>query len=789
MVAAKVTSLEKKYLGRQLLFALMCVVFVVSCVKFSASTALAQTPDAACASDSLYLISPDDLDLSLNLSGKPGLTVSWPNLDATNATCFGLGGTDELAFNVTSSGGFGDKVDRLFRFATPDSGDIGSDDPKNIVFEWQNQGDGANGNMAGLINLSNNGGLWEYGALGSQWAQFNNGLPMTWNRTNIVAMDVGSGDFKVAAFTSGVSLESASTGVYIYNGTSWQRIAADLFNKGILVTKIVVSPNDNNTFAIGTGQVGLYVTTDGGNTFTQWTTELDPGALVLPGTFRVKALNWESSRLLVFMPNWGLFISSDNATSFVRSDILVQDNLDDPVEMVLPTIESFSVDPSNEDHIVAGLLFHGAFETDDGGQTWNNLYGDLVVPAPESPGAWSTSAGDVLIDSANPLIIVMGVLQKGIFQTNDGGETWVSVDNDAGVQPINRGNLSRFSLINRRGRPGEMLAMEDGWNLLHSFDSGATWSLFAEQPALPTGLEVISRRDNSGDFMVATNGGGIYVTGTTLLLSDTFSSGTSTELRDLDLGLEIRFDQGVVQPDDTFDLVAQTFQGWAVWRGPSHDRSQMKLLGLYDRVNPEDCFEGYCGDNSLEIVPLCYRAKRAACFDLSNPDTVRFFDEEVYNGFSYFYAVTSFDYGNTALTTPQNNTNQMLFSPRFTGDELSLFNGAGNRTLIDVNQPAAVASGGEEIYAYPNPIRAGAGLPRSQGETVVFTNLPDGSRVRVFTTAGDDVINLGPDNQTGGQMYWRTVNRNGESVSAGVYLYKVEMPEREDYWGRIVVIR
>ena len=61
--------------------------------------------------------------------------------------------------------------------------------------------------------------------------------------------------------------------------------------------------------------------------------------------------------------------------------------------------------------------------------------------------------------------------------------------------------------------------------------------------------------------------------------------------------------------------------------------------------------------------------------------------------------------------------------------------------------------------------------------------------MRVFTTAGDDIINLGPDNQTGGQMYWRTVNRDGEEISAGIYLYKVEMPAREDYWGRIVVIR
>lgn len=799
MLAGNVISLieERNTRLSQRIAILSILVIVAAILSVLVPAARAQTPDAACASDSLYLISPDELDLRLDVTGKPGLTISWPDLDQSEATCFGLGGTDGLSFGVTTSGAFGDKVDRLFRFSSPNSGTIGGSAVKNIVFNWQDQGDGANGNLSGVMNLSNNGGLWEYGTLGSQWDQLNNGLPMTWPRTNIVAMDVGSGDFKVAAFTRGASLDSRSTGLYLYNGTRWDRMAPEVFTSSVLVTKIVVSPADNNTFAVGTSTGGLYITYDGAITFTQWTFELDPGAAEIPGTFKVTALNWESSRLLVFMPNWGLFMSDDDGTTFTRSDIMVPGNLDDEEsELVMPTIQAFTVDDADDDHIVAGLLFHGAYETDDGGQSWHDLNGDLVVANAADPGSWSHSAGDVLFDTSDSQIIVMGVLQKGIYRTTDGGTTWLLADEDIGIveedegiQPTNRGSLNSFSLINRRGFSGQMLAMEDGWSLLQSMDSGATWAHFDLQPALPTGVEVISRRDNSGDFMVASNGGGIYVPGTTILLSDTFDAGTSDELLDLNLGLKLTFDGGIVVPFDTFELIAQTFQGWAVWRGAGHDRSQMKLLGLYDRVNPEDCFEGYCGDNSLEIVPLCYRAKRAACFDLSNPDTVRFFDEEVFNGFSYFYAVTSFDYGNTALSSPQNNTNEMLFSPRWQGDDLSRFNGTGNQQLINVNMPVTAAEGGDEIYAYPNPIRLGAGLPRSQGETVVFTNLPAGSRVRVFTTAGDDVINLGPDNQTGGQIYWHTNNRSGESVSAGIYLYKVEMPARGDYWGQIVVIR
>ena len=216
----------------------------------------------------------------------------------------------------------------------------------------------------------------------------------------------------------------------------------------------------------------------------------------------------------------------------------------------------------------------------------------------------------------------------------------------------------------------------------------------------------------------------------------------------------------------------------------------MTLIGLFDRVNPESCIEGYCGDLNYELTPDCYNSKRAACFNFDTPDTVRFFDEEVFNGFSYYYSVSTYDYGNTAeLTSPPNNTQTALYSPRFPEDLLSPFEGEGNWTYIQLNDPETPDYLGPEIYVYPNPLRANEGVPGQEGEMVVFTNLPPESRVRVFTTAGDDVADLGPDLLAGGNIYWNTRNKENESVSPGVYLYKVEMPARQDHWGRLVIMR
>ena len=51
----------------------------------------------------------------------------------------------------------------------------------------------------------------------------------------------------------------------------------------------------------------------------------------------------------------------------------------------------------------------------------------------------------------------------------------------------------------------------------------------------------------------------------------------------------------------------------------------MQAIGLFDKSNPETCYEGFCGDENFTIRPNCYGEKRAACFDFSTPDTIAAF--------------------------------------------------------------------------------------------------------------------------------------------------------------------
>lgn len=765
-----------------------------------AGTSIAGTSDPACATEPLWLISPDEISMRLNNDGRSGVELSWADLDPAEATCFGLVVPDSIEAEITTSGDYLDSMDRIFRFVSADSGAVGgapiisdpsalgNERPRSLRITWSNIGPSINGIYEGSFNLANNGGFMRLaGGDGGAWETMNQNLPMTWYQMNVTAFAEGSNGVLFAGLSGGSVPDSDSKGFYTNTGSGWEILGESYFPSSRAITAIEVSPNDNNLIAVGTDRDGLFMSIDGGNTFTQWTYDFDPDFADQPGSYNVSAMMWSGDKLIVAMPNYGIFMTDNNGATFSRVDFTVPQDLDSAVIVpVIPVIRDFTVDPSNPNHFLAALVFHGAWESMDGGETWTDLYGDLNIVDAENPGAWIFSGLSILVDSTDSQIILMGCDQRGLYRTADGGDTWIVVGESA--QPDNTAILNRFSLAQRSSVSGEFFVFEDNWGLIYSTDYGVTWNEYPDQPTFNRGYNFVASKDGQ-DYLLGTTYGGIYVAGSNLNLSDTYTTGTSSQLVEIDLGLGLQISNGTLDQFDTFDLVGQTFQGWAVWRSLSHDMENMSLIGFYDKVNPEDCIEGYCGDVSYDIIPNCYAAKKAACFNFDTSDTVRFFDQEVYEGFSYYYAVTSYDYGNTALTTPENNTNEMVFSPKFDNDEGSQFPGPGNRTFFAINSMVTADISEEGIYVFPNPLRAGAGLPGEEGETVVFTNLPAGSRVRIFTTAGDDVINLGPDNQVGNNIRWTTTNRESEKVSPGVYLYKVEMAHREDYWGKVVIIR
>ncbi len=386
--------------------------------------------------------------------------------------------------------------------------------------------------------------------------------------------------------------------------------------------------------------------------------------------------------------------------------------------------------------------------------------------------------------------LLAGTSGYGLFRTSDGGVTWREV-----AAPFVPGpNKPAIKGVVFETGSTVAWAAPLGQRLVRSVDGGASWDTLSTHPGNRQ-YGLLAPVAGGAGIWAPTIEGGIYLPGTPLTLSSTILPVSDAAYLNKEFGLSIAF-WGAPSLASSFRLKCQDFQGYAVWRSEGRDPTtarDLRLIGLFDKTNPQTCIEGYCGDQNYIITPDCFEERRAACFNFSRGDTLEFFDDSIYNGFDYNYAVSTFDYGSTAGSDPASLTRDLVYSARFPGDANSPFAAASASRMVPfrVDLEAAPAEDGPEIYVYPNPLRRDAGFKSAEGERVVFTNLPADSRIKVWTVDGDEVAELPlvGEPQAGGNIYWNTRNSEGELLASGIYIWKVTMPARGDFYGKLVIIR
>lgn len=158
--------------------------------------------------------------------------------------------------------------------------------------------------------------------------------------------------------------------------------------------------------------------------------------------------------------------------------------------------------------------------------------------------------------------------------------------------------------------------------------------------------------------------------------------------------------------------------------------------------------------------------------------------ENVQNGWQYAVSVTAFDRGN-----PGANLESLESSPNF--NNFRVF--AGKDAVKDLAENGP--------FAYPNPYYAGAsweGTSSFQEESrkIIFANLPERCKIRVYTTAGDLLDELyhdggykgtdirwfqtfgaeNPNNNvfSGGEHAWDLLTQDNQILARGLYIFTVE---------------
>ncbi|HET6462962.1 MAG TPA: hypothetical protein VFH33_04110 [Candidatus Krumholzibacteria bacterium] len=300
-------------------------------------------------------------------------------------------------------------------------------------------------------------------------------------------------------------------------------------------------------------------------------------------------------------------------------------------------------------------------------------------------------------------------------------------------------------------------------------------------------------------FSGRVNIGSSYVPGTVIPLNFR-DQRTNTPVN---FGLSIAFSAGHMDLQGTFVVGLEDFEGFHIWRSINHNGSDMEIIG---EVSKQEAFKGRATGGSLpdsvyfyDIVPKLRTHSTwispfgsIECLGTTidtdlDPDGFFWFDCNGSNGFTYYYAVTTFDRGYNVASGTQglakhDNCTPSEGTPYPCKDQ-----------LIPVALSVDPQNDLYNVYVVPNPVRTGSSRLTTDNYhnfpdgRVRFVNLPVQCVIKIFTVAGDLVWTKDKNDSTG-NVEWDTRNYSEEDVASGVYVYRIEAGSSSVY-GRIVVIR
>jgi len=232
------------------------------------------------------------------------------------------------------------------------------------------------------------------------------------------------------------------------------------------------------------------------------------------------------------------------------------------------------------------------------------------------------------------------------------------------------------------------------------------------------------------------------------------------------------------------------FGGYMVWRSPTPDPADKKLLRIY-------AFGDSTWNFTTRTRSFCDPESIIARTSLPIPGREDLQEEIVipgpHNGVPYYYSVTRFD--NVYLS-------QASFAELQSAIEgqdavyAGFYRDPGETDPTPIIPRAAARTQTpllSEVRVVPNPYQKGLSGWELPGEMhVEFQNLPSYATVRIYTVGGDFVRELdhGLDQygRTTSTLKWDLKNSSGRWVAAGVYIYQVKTPSGEVDQGYFTVI-
>ena len=135
---------------------------------------------------------------------------------------------------------------------------------------------------------------------------------------------------------------------------------------------------------------------------------------------------------------------------------------------------------SDPDTVYAGVEDAALFKTTDGGQSWDELPGlrQHGSGAHWSPGAGGLGLHSIIIDPSNHQRIFIAISAAGAFRTDDGGVTWLPINQGLHSEHIPDPKAEVGHCVHRIGmhpsRPNTLF-MQKHWDIMRSDNAGDSW--------------------------------------------------------------------------------------------------------------------------------------------------------------------------------------------------------------------------------------------------------------------------------------------------------------------------
>jgi len=303
------------------------------------------------------------------------------------------------------------------------------------------------------------GGLWKTTTGGNSWTSSTQHLPslgvssILIDHTNHSVMYIGTGD-RDAGDAYGIGVYRSTDG-----GETWEQWNNGMGNR--IVGMMVMHPANNQIILAATNG-GIYRTTDAGATWT----------LILSGNFKDIVLKPNNPNLVYATGNGNFFRSTDNGQTFS----LIGNGLPGSSRA------SVAVTPANPNYVYVILTnsdsFKGLYRSTDSGQNFS-----LRSSSPNIM-SWGCNGGDggqawydldIAVDPTNSDIVFAGGVN--CFKSSSGGTTWNISSHwwgDCGVTAVHADlHILEYNPLNNR-----LYAGNDG-GIYYTDNQGASWVLIS----------------------------------------------------------------------------------------------------------------------------------------------------------------------------------------------------------------------------------------------------------------------------------------------------------------------